>query len=153
MSKVNREAIEEIIERVTARESLELVHWETIGPRHHFTLRIFIDKPSGVTHADCEVVSNQVGALLDMEDLIDGGYLLEVSSPGIERGLYKQSDYQRFAGQRIRLKTFSPINGQRNFHGLLVGIAESVITLTVDGVGDLQIPFEQIAKANIEYEF
>jgi ribosome maturation factor RimP len=153
MAGLNREAINEIIERVTAREGLELVHWETVGPRNHFVLRIFIDKPGGVTINDCERVSNQVGTLFDVEDLIPNQYTLEVSSPGIERGLYKRADYERFAGSRVRLRTAEPINGQRNFRGTLIGISGDTVSLEADVAGRIDIPFEQIAKANIEYEF
>ena len=153
MTEFDREAIGRVIERVVAREGLELVHWETIGPRNNFVLRIYIDKPGGVTHADCESVSNQVGTLLDVEDLIAHRYVLEVSSPGIERGLYKPADYERFAGSKVRLRASTPINGQRNFRGKLVGIDQNLVTLDADGVGKVEIPYDQIVKANIEYEF
>ena len=153
MAGLNREAINEIIERVAAREGLELVHWETVGPRNHFVLRIFIDKPGGVTLGDCERVSNQVGTLFDVEDLIPSQYTLEVSSPGIERGLYKPADYVRFTGSRVKLRTAEPINGQRNFKGKLLGISGDIVSLEADQAGQIDIPFEQIAKANIEYEF
>src|SRR5262245_45877091 len=116
MIPVNRDAIGSIIERVVAREGLELVHWEMLGPPNKFLLRIYIDKQGGVSHADCGSVSNQIGVLLDVEDLIPHRYTLEVSSPGIERGLYKPGDYERFRGRRIKLKTVNPINGQRTFH-------------------------------------
>src|SRR5258708_11506171 len=122
MGGLNREAITEIIGRVAAREGIELVHWETVGPRNHFVLRIFIDKPGGVNLGDCERVSNQVGTVLDVEDLIPNAYTLEVSSPGIERGLYKPADFGRFAGSRVRIRTALPINGQRNFKGKLLGV-------------------------------
>jgi ribosome maturation factor RimP len=153
MAGLDRQAINNIIERVTAREGLELVHWEAVGPRNHFMLRIYIDKPGGVTHGDCELVSNQVGTLLDVEDLIPHSYTLEVSSPGIERGLYKRADYERFAGSRVKLRTSEAINGQRNFRGKLVGISDDTVSLEADGVGLVEIPLESIAKANIEYEF
>ena len=153
MTDQNRDAIGSIIERVAAREGLELVHWEMVGPRNNFVLRIFIDKPGGVNHGDCETVSNQVGTLLDVEDLIPNRYTLEVSSPGVERGLYKRADYERFAGQRVRLKTSEAINGQRNFRGKLLGIGEDKVSLDADGAGQIEIPYEQIVKANIEYEF
>lgn len=153
MAGLNREAINEIIERVAAREGLELVHWETVGPRNHFVLRIFIDKPGGVTLGDCERVSNQVGTLFDVEDLIPNQYTLEVSSPGIERGLYKPADYERFTGSRVKLRTAQPIDGQRNFKGVLLGISGDIVSLEADAAGRIDIPFEQIAKANIEYEF
>ena len=150
---MDRDAIGEIIERVTSREGLELVHWEAVGPRNNFVLRIYIDKPGGVNHGDCEVVSNQVGMLLDVEDLIPHKYTLEVSSPGVERGLYKPKDYERFAGSRVKLKISEPINGQRNFRGRLVGIDQDTVSFDADGVGLIEIPYESIVKANIEYEF
>lgn len=153
MGRVNREAIGSIIERVVARQQLELVHWEMAGPPGRFMLRIFIDRPGGVSHAHCEAVSNEVGVLLDVEDLIPHGYTLEVSSPGIERGLYKPGDYARFAGSRVKLKTLQPINGQRNFHGKLLGIEGNKVGFEADGAGRLEIPLENIVKANIEYEY
>jgi ribosome maturation factor RimP len=153
MANLDKESIGSIIERVAAREGLEVVHWETTGPRNHFVLRIYIDKPGGITHADCEVVSNHVGTLLDVEDLIPHQYTLEVSSPGIERGLYKPADYERFAGNRVRLKTSESINGQRNFRGKLLGINQDAVSLEADGVGRVEIPYDKIARANIEYEF
>jgi ribosome maturation factor RimP len=153
MTELNREAIGNIIVRVTERAGLELVHWEAVGPRSNLTLRIYIDKPGGVNHGDCETVSREVGTLFDVEDLIPNRYTLEVSSPGIERGLYKPADYERFAGSRVRLKTFAPINGQRNFRGQLLGMQQNVVSLEADSVGRVDIPYEQIAKANIEFEF
>jgi ribosome maturation factor RimP len=153
MSISKRETINAIIERVTGDAGLELVHWELEGPRNNQTLRIFIDKEGGVNHHDCETVSHQVGALLDVEDLIADQYLLEVSSPGVDRPLYKRADYQRFAGNKVKLKTQQPINGQRNFRGRLVGIEGDTVTLEVENSGTLEIAFEQITKANIEYEF
>jgi ribosome maturation factor RimP len=153
MIEFDQEAIGEIIERVAAREGLELVHWETVGPRNNFVLRIYIDKPGGVNHGDCEAVSHQVGALLDVGDLIPNRYVLEVSSPGIERGLYKRADYERFSGRRIKVKTSEPIDGQRNFRGKLMGLAGDNVCLDADGRGQIEIPYEQIVKANIEYEF
>jgi ribosome maturation factor RimP len=150
---LDQEAISKIIEHVTEREGLELVHWEAVGPRSNLILRIYIDKPEGVTHGDCEVVSNQVGTLLDVEDLIPHSYTLEVSSPGVDRGLYKRADYERFAGNRVKLKTTEPINGQRNFRGKLMGIDQDAVKLDADGVGPIEIEYDKIAKANIEYEF
>ncbi len=153
MIEFDREAIGKVIERVAVREGLELVHWEPVGPRNNFVLRIYIDKPGGVTHGDCETVSNQVGTLLDVEDLIPNRYVLEVSSPGIERGLYKPADYERFLGSRVKVKTSQPIDGQRNFRGKLIGLVGDIVSLEADGRGQMEIPYEQIVKANIEYEF
>lgn len=153
MIPVNRDAIGSIIERVVARDGLELVHWEMLGPPNKFLLRIYIDKQGGVSHADCGSVSNQVGVLLDVEDLIPHTYTLEVSSPGIERGLYKPGDYERFRGRRIRLKTINPISGQRTFHGLLVGMEGDRVHLEADSAGLMEIDYANILKANIEFEY
>ena len=153
MIHLDREAVGRIIERVGAREGLEIVHWETVGPSGNFVLRIYIDKPGGVNHGDCELVSSQVGALLDVEDLIPNRYTLEVSSPGVERGLYRRADYERFSGRRVKLRTFEPISGQRNFRGTLGGMENEAVILEADGLGRIDIPYDQIAKANIEYQF
>lgn len=153
MTEVDREAIGGIIGRVAEREGLELVHWELAGPAGNFVLRIFIDKPAGVSHSDCEVVSHQVSTLFDVEDLIPNRYTLEVSSPGLERGLYKRGDYERFAGSRLKLRTVEPIDGQRNFRGRLIGIDDQNIRFDADDRGQIEIPYEKILKANIEYEF
>jgi ribosome maturation factor RimP len=150
---VDLDSLGKIIERVASREGLELVHWEAVGPRNNFVLRIYIDKPGGVSHGDCEKVSTQVSTLLDVEDLIPHRFTLEVSSPGIERGLYKIADYERFAGSRIKLKTLEPINGQRNFKGRLEGVEDGAVILQPDTGDQLRVPYNKVAKANIEFEF
>jgi ribosome maturation factor RimP len=153
MSKIDLEALGGIVERVAAREEVELVHWELVGPPGRSLLRIYIDKPAGVSLDDCEAVSKQVGLLLDVEDLIPSRYTLEVSSPGLERGLYKQADFLRFTGQRIRLKSLRSINGQRNFRGRLEGIDGNRVHLLDDTAGSIEIPYEDVLRANLEFEF
>src|SRR5215470_14677767 len=92
--------IEEIAQRVAESEGIELVEVEVKGGGNNRFVRISIDKPGGVTHADCETISQQVGTILDVEDTVPGGhYTLEVSSPGVERKLVKPGDFQRFQGQ------------------------------------------------------
>src|ERR1039457_3379756 len=95
--------IEEIAQQVTQSEGLELVEVEVKGGGNARFVRIAIDKPEGVTHADCGLVSDKVGAILDAEDMVPGHYTLEVSSPGVERKLYKPQDYERFQGQKAKL--------------------------------------------------
>jgi ribosome maturation factor RimP len=153
MIGLNRDAIGEVIERAGGRSGVELVHWEAVGPPSNFVLRIYIDKPGGVSHSDCEAVSKQVGVLLDVEDLIPTRYTLEVSSPGIERGLYKPADFERFVGQRVKIRTAQPLNGQRNFRGALKGCEQGKVSLVADGLGLIEIPYDKIVKANIEYQF
>ena len=144
--------VQAIAERVAIDHGVELVHAEVAGPDNKPIVRIFIDKPNGVTHQDCSEVSLHVGTVLDVEDFIHASYTLEVSSPGIERGLYKSQDYERFAGSLAKMKTRKPINGQRNFRGRLLGIDGEDVLFEDRTSGRVKIPFEIIAKANLEMD-
>ena len=144
--------VQAIAERVAIDHGLELVHAEVAGPDNKPIVRIFIDKPNGVTHQDCSEVSLHVGTVLDVEDFIHASYTLEVSSPGIERGLYKQQDYERFAGSLAKIRTRKPINGQRNFRGRLLGIDGEDILFEDRTSGPVRVPFEVVAKANLEMD-
>jgi ribosome maturation factor RimP len=95
--------VEEIARRVADSEGLEVVEVQVLGGGSQRLVRIFIDKPAGVSHADCELVSQQVGAILDVEDVIPGHYTLEVSSPGVERKLAKPKDFERFLGKKAKV--------------------------------------------------
>jgi ribosome maturation factor RimP len=144
----------EIIERVTGREGLELVHAEMTGGRNS-TLRIYIDKPGGVTVEDCANVSGKLSLVLDIEDLIPHQYVLEVASPGLDRGLYKEADYERFAGLRCHIRLSEPIEGQKTFHGILLGLErETVAVAVVEEVNGKRchLPLDKIVKANVEIE-
>lgn len=144
--------VEEIAERVAADHGLELVHAEVAGPEGKPVVRIFIDKPGGVTHEDCSTVSNHVGTILDVEDFIHSAYTLEVSSPGLERGLYKRADYERFAGSDARMKTTRAINGQRNFRGRIISVEGDDVLFEDRTSGRVSIPLESIGKANLEVD-
>ena len=144
--------VQAIAERVAIDHGLELVHAEVAGPDNKPIVRIFIDKPNGVTHQDCSEVSLHVGTVLDVEDFIHASYTLEVSSPGIERGLYKRQDYERFAGSLAKLRTRKPIKGQRNFRGRLLGIDGENILIEDRTSGRVRVPFEVVAKANLEMD-
>ena len=145
--------IQEIIERVALRKGLELVHAEMAGGRGNAFLRIYIDKPGGVTHEDCAGVSDEVGVILDVEDLIPYRYTLEVASPGLDRALYKPSDYERFSGHQVRIRLHEAVNGQRNFRGKLIGLereGEPAAILEDDQGRRHNLPLRGIARANIE---
>jgi ribosome maturation factor RimP len=144
--------IREIAERVAAEQGLEFVHAEVGALGRSAAVRIFIDKPGGVTHEDCSMVSQHVGTILDVEDFIHSAYTLEVSSPGLERGLYKRADYERFAGHLAKLKTRQPIDGQRNFRGRIVGVEDNTVLFADKTSGRVTVPLEQIAKANLEID-
>ena len=146
------ERIKGIAEQAAIDHGLELVHAEVAGPEGHPVVRVFIDKPGGVTHNDCSAVSTQVGTVLDVEDFIHAAYTLEVSSPGLERGLYKLADYERFAGSVAKMKTRAPIGNQRNFRGTIVGVADDQVIFDDQTSGRVEIPFASIAKANLEVD-
>src|SRR6202171_5202508 len=121
--------IEENARRGGASEGLEIVEVELKGGGKHQLLRIYIDKPDGVTHGDCESISHQVGTILDVEDVIPGHYTLEVSSPGVERKLMKLKDFERFQGQKVKVVLRQAIDNQRHFEGKLVGLEDHNIAL------------------------
>jgi len=143
-----------VIEKVTEREGIELVHAEMAGERRAI-LKVLIDKPGGVTLDDCAAISRKLGLTLDVEDLIPHRYLLEVASPGLDRGLYKESDYERFAGLPAHIRLDAPIDGQRTFHGTLIGLDRSdQVVAILEEPGGLRhrLPLARIAKAHVEIE-
>ena len=144
--------VNEIAEQAAIDHGLELVHAELAGPEGHPIVRVFIDKPGGVTHDDCSDVSTQIGTVLDVDDFIHSAYTLEVSSPGIERGLYKLADYERFTGSQAKLKTRPAVQNQRNFRGRIIGVENQNVLFEDRTSGRLSIPFADIAKANLEVD-
>ncbi|HEU5452187.1 MAG TPA: ribosome maturation factor RimP [Terriglobales bacterium] len=155
------EHIREIAERVAASQGLEVVEVELRGGGKARMLRVTIDKPAGVTHEDCGNVSRELGTILDVEDAVPGGsYTLEVSSPGLDRKLLKASDYERFAGSRVKLMTREPIEGSRHFEGRLHGIQDGRIRLqriatrkNRQEAGEMEIALANVEKANLVPEF
>jgi ribosome maturation factor RimP len=131
---------------------LELVHAEAAGPEGKPILRIFIDKPEGVTHENCSEVSVHIGTILEVEDFIHTPYTLEVSSPGLERGLYKRADYERFTGRQAKVRTRNAINGQRNFRGRIAGLEDEAVIFEDKTSGRVALPLSAIAKANLEID-
>lgn len=148
-AQVINERISEIGSRVAKTAGLEFVHCRIAGSRRNPTLRVFIDKPGGVTVEDCARVSREIEAVLDAEDFIPTSYVLEVSSPGIERELFKIADFERFSGHAARIKTGQTIAGQRNFAGKIVGVDDGLIEFDDRTHGPVRIPFASIAKANL----
>ena len=142
--------VQEIAEQVAIDNGVELVHAEVAGPENKPIVRVFIDKPAGVSHEDCSEVSHHLGTILDVEDFIHSSYTLEVSSPGLDRGLYKRADYERFAGSAARVKTHRPIGSQRNFRGRLIGVDGQEVLFEDRTSGRIRIPLDSIVKANIE---
>jgi ribosome maturation factor RimP len=111
-------------------------------------VRIFIDRPEGVGLGDCEAVSRQVSALLDVEDPVPGHYVLEVSSPGLDRKLTKPAHFQRFVGQEVRVQMRFPVDGRRRFRGKLLSAGEKTVEVEVDGVSQ-SLPMATIDSARL----
>ena len=156
-SKINEalvEKVREIAERVGASEGIEIVDIQLLGAGRGRVLRLFIDKPEGVSHADCELISKDVGTILDVEDVIPGDhYTLEVSSPGVERKLSKPSDFERFTGQKVKVVLREPLENQRHWEGMLAGFSGNVITLEPVPGRTLQFNLDQVEKANLKFEW
>ena len=144
--------VQELAERVAIDHGLELVHVEVAGPDNKPIVRVFIDKPQGVTHDDCSEVSTHLGTILDVEDFIHASYTLEVSSPGLARGLYKRADFERFVGSQAKMKTRQPIAGQRNFRGRLLGVDGEDVLFEDRTTGQVRVPLNSITKANLEVD-
>ncbi len=153
--------VREIVERVATPSGLEVVEVELRGSGKARMLRIVIDKLSGVTHEDCANLSREVGTILDVEDVVPGNsYLLEVSSPGLDRKLLRPADYERFTGSKVKLKTRTPVNGNQHFEGRLQNFHEGRLTLEVGtprkkgrpgdaGAQTLEIELANVEKANL----
>ena len=146
------EAIRESIEQLVTSEGYELVHAECRGGSGRPILRIFVDRPGGITLDDCQIVSKQISTLLEVEDPIPYKYILEVSSPGLDRSLYKEADYVRFMGRRVRLTLRNPLDGRRRYRGKLIGAGSGVVRITDVDQCEWCFEMDAIEKANLEIE-
>ena len=130
---------------------LELVLIEYLSIQGRWTLRIFIDKDGGVTLDDCAVAGREIGDALDVDGALSHGYVLEVSSPGLDRPLTREKDYINSIGKKIRVRTGIPISGSRNFKGILRFKDGKRLDMETES-GIISIPFDTIQKANLIYE-
>ena len=146
-----QQEILKIAERVTSSAGLETVDVELRGGPRNGLIRIFIDRPEGVSLADCEEVSRQMGPILDVEDLMPGPYRLEVSSPGLDRKLVKPTDYERFAGKKARIKMRRPIDGRKQFTGRLEGCVDGAVSMNSEGTLR-RLRLEDIEQARLVVE-
>ncbi|MBQ1501689.1 MAG: ribosome maturation factor RimP [Firmicutes bacterium] len=126
----------------------ELIDVEFVREASEWYLRLFIDREPAVDHDLCEQVSRLVSDALDIADPISQSYYLEVSSPGLERPLKREEDFQRYAGEKIAVRLYAPLNGKKDFCGILRGLADGELLLEVDG-GELRFPLDKVAKAHL----
>ena len=147
------EQIRQVVERIVTTDSYELVDVELKGSGKHRVLRIYIDKEDGITHSDCQLVSEHVGTVLDVEDLVRFSYTLEVSSPGMDRKLLKNSDFNRFEGRLAKIRTKIPVQNQKVFRGRLQGLTDGGIQLESTNGKVLEIPIDVVDEARLEVEW
>jgi len=166
---VDKDKLREIAERVAGSSGLEIVDLDLLGSGKHRMLRVFIDRPGatpsanhpdGVTHEDCSAFSREFGTIIDVEDVMPGGsYVLEVSSPGLDRKLSKPSDFERFRGHRVKLMTREPVNNNRHYEGRMERVENGKLLLDLsaarrkarpkDGTQSVEIEIGNIEKANL----
>lgn len=152
MAKSSVAAVVENLSATVIKElGLELVDVEFVKEGGRWILRVYIDKPGGVDHSDCEAFSKRLDVLLDEEDPIPQSYYLEVSSPGIERPLKKPGDFRRFSGHMVNVTTFAPVEGRKKFTGRLEGVEGNTIILEEEA-GKTSIPLDRVASARLHAE-
>ena len=159
MAKIDVVArVTELVEPLAASLGLELAEVEYRQEGRQMVLRLYIDRDGGVTLDDCSAVSRELTEILDVEDIIQGHYTLEVSSPGLNRLLKKPSDFERYTGRLVKIRTFEPLaddagNMRKTFLGELMGFSDSIVRLKLNEGQTASIPLGKVAKANLEFEF
>jgi len=144
--------VSDLIEPILSEMGLELIDVEYLSDRGRWVLRIYMDKDGGITLDDCAMVSGELGDLIDIKNFIEHEYVLEVSSPGLNRPLKKEADFIRVIGKRIKVKTRTPVEGRRNFTGILKDFRDQKLIIEYEG-GLVILAWTDIEKANLVYEF
>ena len=152
MNDTIKQHVEGVAEPAIAAMGFELVDVEYVKEGNHWYLRLFIDKEGGVDLDDCANVSREISGIIDLKDPIAQAYFLEISSPGIERPLKKDRDYERFKGSMVKIQTTTPVQGYKSFTGYLVGIVDANIVLEYENKR-ISIPRDVILKSNLYVEF
>jgi len=148
------EKITQLGEQAAMGTGIEIAEIQLRGAGKARLLRVYIDKPEGVTHGDCELISERFGKLLDEDDdLLSEGYTLEVSSPGVERKLSRPRDFERVVGQKVRIALRQPLEGQTRFEGKLTEFASGTLQVEIAPGQVVRLPLEQVQKANLKFEW
>lgn len=150
--KLNRHTVDQLA-AIAADEGLELLATEWVGSGPKAVLRLVVDSATGVTLDQCSAVSRQASALLDVEDLIQHAYTLEVTSPGLDRKLYSDGDYQRFTGHRVKVKMKPGFREPRVAVGELLGLDGDVVRLKDDRLGELCLPRAEVFETRIDVDW
>ncbi|MCR1898109.1 ribosome maturation factor RimP [Irregularibacter muris] len=145
--------VEELAHPMLSDYKFELVDIEFKKEGPSWYLRLYIDKPGGISIDDCQLVSEQLSDLLDETDPIEQSYYLEVSSPGIDRPLKKPEDYEKFKNHKIEIKLYAPFKGNKKFVGTLIGLENNHIILDTENQGQYEIPLETASSVRLYVEF
>ena len=142
-----------LIEPVIQEEGLELVDLEYKKEGKGWVLRVFIDGPQGISHNECVRVTRALEPVLEEEDPIPHGFVLEVSSPGLDRPLKKDRDFERVVGEKVEIKTFVPlVKNEKTLRGTLLGLAQDSLRLELEDGSTINIPREKISRARLHFE-
>jgi len=151
-SKFITKEIAHLIEPVLDEMGFELVDVEYLAKHGRWVLRLYIDKEGGVTIGDCALISGEVGDLIDVKDMIEHEYVLEVSSPGLNRPLKKERDLVRAIGKKVKVRLNAPVKDRRNFTGYLKNFKNGTLYIEMDG-RIVELPWPEVGRANLVYEF
>ena len=147
-------AITSLSDQAATGTGIEIAEVELRGAGKARLLRVYIDKPSGVTHGDCQLISERLGALLDEQDVMPpDSYTLEVSSPGVERALKRPRDFERVVGQTIKVSLRDALDGLKRLEGKLLGVEDNSIQVQLGSGQVLQVSLAQIQKANLKFQW
>ena len=149
------DAVRAVAERVTSAHGYELVDVEMARAKGGHFVRLYVDKPGGIGLDELKSVSEEVSAILDVEDPIDSSYTLEVSSPGLDRPLKSEADYRRFVGRLVKLSSYELVDGRRHWNGRLEAMEAGVVGVRLEKEGGAlaRIPFEKLAHGRLEVKF
>lgn len=155
MSKkeIYEQKTEELIAPIVEKYQFELVDVEYVKEGSEWYLRAYIDKEGGITVNDCEVVSREMNEILDREDYIEGGYIFEVSSPGLGRPLKKEKDYVRSMGKELEIRTYRAINREKEFYGLLKAYSDTTVTIEQEDGTEMVFEKSDIALIRLAFDF
>ncbi|HCT65161.1 MAG TPA: ribosome maturation factor RimP [Lachnospiraceae bacterium] len=145
--------VEALLAPIIEANSFELADVEFVKEGQNWYLRIYIDKDGGVTIDDCEIVSRAIEKIIDEKDPIEQAYILEVSSPGIDRPLKKEADFVKYAGEVVDVKLYKAINKQKEFQGRLKGLENTIVTIIDDEGGELSFERKDIAAIRLAVLF
>jgi ribosome maturation factor RimP len=144
--------VESLVEPILEEMGYELVDVEYVSSFGRWILRLYVDKEGGVTIGDCARISEELGDLIDVKEFVRHEYNLEVSSPGLDRPLRKEEHLSRALGKRVKVRMAIPLEGRRNFTGILLRYGDGILHLEVDG-REVALSWPDVAKANLIYEF